>query len=216
MVERCEVPEDGRGSTGNLVLRQRHTPDYPGLHRGAHPELPLDRPGRDRAADHETTFGWNAAPDGESRSGARRQHHHEQHHPQAQHLSAREVPEAFDEKSVRQPDQQGVERRDLEYRGRLVERRLPEQVLVAVVEADQLADQDDEGKRGQRRKLQRVVTQDLDGERDRKAGREDVGHSQRTSVASLAARRSYALGCASHSGCARVAGSRFKPRKPRG
>ena len=103
----------------------------------------------------------------------------------------------FDQDVLAEEDQQRVERRQAEERGRLVERGLVEHELVAVVETGELGDDDDERQGDERRGLQGVVAEDGQRQNQRERGRHDVGSGRGTAGTSRRAGRPRVCGFAS-------------------
>ena len=95
---------------------------------------------------------------------------------------------AVDEGLAPDEDDERVERRQVEERGALVEGRLREDDLVAVVEAHEPAGHDDEREDGQRLRAHRVVAEELDPDDHRERRRQEVGEHEQ------AAQRAVALG----------------------
>ncbi len=90
------------------------------------------------------------------------EHAREQQRPDPDRLVAAKA--ALDDQVPAEEDQQRVEGRDPEQRRDLVESRLVQQVLVAVVEAGELADEQDQRKRQQRNRVERIVADHRDAE----------------------------------------------------
>ena len=78
--------------------------------------------------------------------------------PQAEHLRLAEA--AVHQHVLAEEDQQRVERRQAEERRRLVERGLVQHQLIAVVQAGELGDENDERQRDKRGGLQGVIAED--------------------------------------------------------
>ena len=111
------------------------------------------------AADEQAALGGGHAARDEPRDPAGEQRGDEQRAPEAEDLIGAEV--ALDEPVLQQHDEQGVERRALKELRRLVDRRLVEDELVAVVEAVRLAGDDDERQGEQGLDVQAVVPEDV-------------------------------------------------------
>ena len=87
---------------------------------------------------------------------------------------------------VEHPDDQRVQGRQLEQLGRLVEGRLADQQLVAVIEAGELAGEDHDRQAEQHAGLDGEAVDDARAQQQREQRRDGVGDDQRPAVAAVA------------------------------
>ncbi len=104
----------------------------------------------------------------------------EQQHPNPNRLVAAEV--AIDDQLPTEPDQERVERRNPEQGGDLVERRLSDQVLVAVVQSRHLSDHEHQRERQQGSGVESIRSQKRHADQDRDPRRSHVREREGAAV----------------------------------
>ena len=185
-LERVEGPQAGKLVDACVARVERDPPDHVGARVAA---LQLGRQPMGRlgvAEDHAAFLGdqqLGQAPGADPRD----QHQEEQEAPEDHRLLTPEGP--LDDRPAGQEGQQRVEGGDEEQGGRLVEGRLVDDVLVAVVEARELADRDHHRDRDDRPEPEVVAAGDRD--RDREGGRrgDQVGDGEQAAIDGVARRR---------------------------
>jgi hypothetical protein len=142
-------------------------------------ELAAQAVGGVRVAHDEAALGRRDANRDPAHDGAVHEHGRPEDDPDREHRLAVEV--GADDRRAREPDHQREEGGDLEQGGRLVQCRLTDQVLVAVVQPHDLARDDDQRDRDEQDLVEVLVRDERDpgDERDRRG----QGVAQRESAA---------------------------------
>ena len=166
---------------------QRHAADDTALEARRLLELGSDVARGLVGAEHEDPLDRRRAGGDRTGERAAEDHRDGEHRPEAEDLVAAQ--RAVDESGRAEPEQEGAQRRDVEDARRLVERRLAQEVLVAVVEADRLVDQDDERKGEQQLGAGRVIADEERGRADRHDRRKDVREGEPAAVTRIALER---------------------------
>ena len=212
-LERVEAAQQGQFVDARVVGAERDAPHH--LHPGPLAALqlggePVGRLGV--AEDDAALLGDEGAGQGPG-DAAKQQHEEEEEPPEDRRLRAPEGP--LDDVGAGEEGQQGVERGDVEDRGRLVEGALVEQVLVAVIQPGQLADRDYHRDRDDGPEPERVAAEDRDGDDEGGRGGDYVGRGEQPAVDAVAGgggRRRIALG----DGAALARPARRRSRSPEG
>jgi hypothetical protein len=100
----------------------------------------------------------------------------EEHDPRGESSAPAET--GFDEEAVGEDEQEGAERGDAEQRGNLVERGLVDQVLVAVVQAEGLAQEDEQRRHSEGGPRDSTAVEQDAGDDECQRDREHVGHAE--------------------------------------
>ena len=166
------VPAEGQ--------RQRRSPDYRGFQPGRLTEPahdPLCRLGvaQDQASLLAGEFSGHVSGESPNRDHAR-----EQQRPDPNRLVAAEA--AIDDLVPGQEDEERVESGDPEEGGDLIERRLPDQVLVAVVEPSELSDNEHQRKCEERNRVEGIVAQDRHADQHGDRRRGEISDSKATAI----------------------------------
>ena len=152
--EHMQLRAGGGDELGIGGRAQRHAPDELGT-TIADVELVGEPLEGLVAADEQAAFRPDRLAHEPARDPARGDGEHEERHPEHDHLAG---PDRTGEQLlVKDEDEQREERRELKELGRLVDRALVEHELVALVHPLDLAREDDERKRQERREMQAVV-----------------------------------------------------------
>jgi hypothetical protein len=169
-------------SGGRLEIELR---DDPGMHGGAALDLLTGAVARGRLADQDAVLRRRQATSGEPCSAAGERQQRSEQQPEAEHLLAPQ--RTFDQEAVAEPQQKRHQRGDLEELRSLVERRLPEQQLVAVVEVEDLGEEQDQRRAGSHQGGQRIaLAEQRDADGARECLREQVGGGEQAPVGAVA------------------------------
>ena len=161
-----------RRAPGAPLLVERQVADHARLRLGRR-ELAGQAHASARAADDQAALGGSGKARERARRVAEDGEQDERRQPQRERRRAPQ--RSVDQRGAQQPRDERAARAELEELGQLVERRLVEDQLVAVVEAEHLAREDDSQQAADDRGAQPGACDDPDRERHGQPGREDVG-----------------------------------------
>ena len=170
-----------RAVAAGVGLRRHRCPrDNPRLQPRHLIEPARDPVRRVGVAQHQASLLAGQAPGQVPCEGANRDHAREQQRPDPDGLVTAEL--AIDDQIPSQPDQERVERRNPEQGGDLVECRLLDQVLIAVVQSRDLSDHEHQRKREQGKGVEGVVAQDRHTDQNGDRRRSDVREREGAAV----------------------------------
>jgi hypothetical protein len=163
-----------------------HGPDDLRLDAAVTGQLGADRGRRGAVADEEAALGVDKSQRERTRRAATEHQQQHERQPQAQRLTAIERP--VDDQAAGEPRRQRADRGDMEQLRRLVQRRLAQQRLVAVVQTEELCPYEQDRNRHDARRGERQRTRgQLHRQHERAGERGDVGDVEHAPIERVAA-----------------------------